>query len=693
MKSIKFKLLLLIIGILSISLTVEAFFVRVITKQSLTTSVEQVLKSKLDDVQKQVINLKDREFTLLKSIASFPFIRDENVSLKEKASQLSQIVKLNPEKYENVAFYDKNGFALLASGKLHDFSNSIYVKTALSGKEIVTDPAISTVTGQNLMFYAVPVYGDNKDIVGALVSVIRGERLEQIVSGIDFGNGVHPVINSMQTRTVLADVNEGAIKYNAQNKDKNFAKILEASLSGKTGIEIFRDGMTNEKKVSAYTTIPGTSWSVISTVDYSFYFSGLTKMNKTTAISFIILVIFAFSLVFVVVTILLQPLVLVKESIKESTDRIALGNADLTKRIPAKTKDEIGDVIVSFNKFFEFLQSLVKSIKKSRQNLSEAGEGLLHCTEDASASILLIVDNNEKVREQLVKQTDRVQETSDVVNDMTMSISAFKNTLEVQASDVSVASEAVKKMVNNICVVSENIDKMSESFADLLYCAQTGSAKQKDVNVQIENIVNQSKLLQEANLIIQNIASQTNLLAMNAAIEAAHAGEAGKGFSVVADEIRKLSETSANQSKTIGTHLNGIKDTISNIVNVSVESTQAFDSVANKIEETDDIVRLIKNSIAEQNEGSMQMNDVLVSMNNSTDKVKSSGLEISKDNEQIIAQIENLKKTTDGIKNAILGMTCCVDRINKTESSLKNISVEVKKSIDELNQQIDQFTV
>ena len=76
MKSIKFKLLLLIIGILLISLTVEAFFVRVITKQSLTTSVEQVLKSKLDDVQKQVINLKDREFTLLKSIASFPFIRD-----------------------------------------------------------------------------------------------------------------------------------------------------------------------------------------------------------------------------------------------------------------------------------------------------------------------------------------------------------------------------------------------------------------------------------------------------------------------------------------------------------------------------------------------------------------------------------------------------------------------------------------
>ena len=111
----------------------------------------------------------------------------------------------------------------------------------------------------------------------------------------------------------------------------------------------------------------------------------------------------------------------------------------------------------------------------------------------------------------------------------------------------------------------------------LLLCA-----KQDEVNTKILRIEELSQTLQDANTIISSIADQTNLLAMNAAIEAAHAGEAGKGFSVVADEIRKLSEDSAQQSNTIGNQLKDISDAVKEIVVVSGVSRDMLNSLSMK---------------------------------------------------------------------------------------------------------------
>ena len=119
--------------------------------------------------------------------------------------------------------------------------------------------------------------------------------------------------------------------------------------------------------------------------------------------------------------------------------------------------------------------------------------------------------------------------------------------------------------------------------------------KQAKVNAKISQMKTQSQMLQEANAAIASIASQTNLLAMNAAIEAAHAGEAGKGFAVVADEIRKLSETSSGQSKTIGVQLKNIKDSIGEIVAASQESSAAFSVYQHAFQKTDELVQSGKN--------------------------------------------------------------------------------------------------
>ena len=148
-----------------------------------------------------------------------------------------------------------------------------------------------------------------------------------------------------------------------------------------------------------------------------------------------------------------------------------------------------------------------------------------------------------------------------------------------QADGVTQASSAVEEMIGNIQSVNASVDKMASSFAQLEQQSREGQQKQAAVNEKILQIEEKSKTLQEANQAIASIASQTNLLAMNAAIEAAHAGEAGKGFAVVADEIRKLSETSTAQSKTIGEQLKSIQTSIIEVVTGSQESSKAFTSV------------------------------------------------------------------------------------------------------------------
>ena len=209
----------------------------------------------------------------------------------------------------------------------------------------------------------------------------------------------------------------------------------------------------------------------------------------------------------------------------------------------------------------------------------------------------------------------------------------------------------------------------------------------------ILDIEQQSKILQDANLAIAGIASQTNLLAMNAAIEAAHAGEAGRGFSVVADEIRKLSATSSERSHSIGVRLAKIQETIKGVVSLSNETLSEFSLVSDNIAETGQIVAQIKNAMEEHQIGSKQIIDALQSMNDSTAEVKSSSAKMSEDNRHILAKVKKLQSTALTIKDSIDRMQENSTAADESRKMFSAISGDITDSVKEIGGKIGLFKV
>jgi len=470
--------------------------------------------------------------------------------------------------------------------------------------------------------------------------------------------------------------------------DDAFRRVL---ISGKTE----SGNLANQEDwgwlVSIYAPIKNSAGKIVGVTGCDFNGENLHKTIVENTKRLVIIGVISVMLGLALILLLLRQIFSHLDKINSILKEISMGEGDLTGRIDDSKDNEIGELAGYFNLTMEKIRNLVGTIKYKINGLNHTSFELSSNMSKTSTAVERITSNLDSMKNLMVKQENSAEEAGKAVGIIKENIENLNKIIEKQTENVNMSSSAIEEMTANIHSVTQTLIENSKNVTALTEASENGKTGLQLVAQEIKGIAHDSEGLLEINSLMNNIASQTNLLSMNAAIEAAHAGEAGKGFAVVADEIRKLAESSSNQSKTTAAMLKKIKASIDNITKSSDDVLARFGAIDSSVKTVSEHEQNIRNAMEEQEIGGKQILDSIGQLRDITHSVKKGSNDMEESGETLVKETDEFikisKETVDGMNEILSG----ISQINSSINHVNEMSLENNRNFESLKNETDKF--
>lgn len=655
LKSLRAKLTIFVSLIMLITFISLAFVTNSSLEKTMNEQIDKEVKLSTEALVHEMDKFLQSKLSIIETLAKAA--EDVHGDRAKSLEFIQKAVARSPEFTAIIYLQDTSGTqAFSHDGQAYDMSDRSFTKDLAAGKSIISNPTLSRVDGTLSIIIGAPIM-KNGQPVGALSAALPIQQLSDAISAVKFGETGYAFVFDADGVIVWHPREEFIT--NQHVTDFNIPELEQAYHQSLTGEQAtFSYEYEGEEKYGAYMRNMS-GWTAMLSAPEKELYEPATALNRKLLTNSILLVAVGLILTFLMSITISAPV----RRLRDAIDVIASGN--LTSTIEVKGADEVAQAGRSFNQMAQSLRGLIANVTETSEHLAASAEQLTASATQTSSASETIAKSVQEVASGAQQQAESVHNGFDGVKEISefieRSAERVQSISDIAASASSQSTEGAK-VIQGAVHQMESISSASEATART-----------------VEELKLNSEAIHEMIQVIREIADQTNLLALNASIEAARAGEQGRGFSVVASEVRKLAEQSAQSAEEIEGRIQTIWDGINYTAN-SIQNTVEEVGVGTRaVHEAGTLFAGIEKDIVEV-AGQLQ-------------ELSRASAEITQHSDELVATMELISSTSDQTAAETQTVSAAVEEQLATMEDITSSAANLSDRAEQLQQAVEKFRV